>query len=239
VNVTSWELWPFIATVGGALKGILQRAADVSVAVLLGGVAGGFLGSLVFLFTWVNDTRATTLRQLLTKGLEICKLREAYILSGSYSSSAVLADHPDLPTKPNKERPSDLWLRQIEVRAVMDEPAWNTPDQPLYGFLDGRRAWIVRNEARSELSYSRPESLGQPIYLALLSSQAIEELCAWIEEIAAVWPRWLFLGHASQEALRPLLRPLAGEDRIRVLRGRLTERAVDFLRWYQGLEDRQ
>jgi hypothetical protein len=220
MNVTNWELWPFIASIGDAMKAVLQRTAEFSVAVLLGGVAGGFLGSLIFLFTWGTDRRATTLREFLRHGLEVCKLREAYLLSGDQASSVVLADHPDLPTKPSKERPSDLWLRQVEVRAVLDQPAWNTPSQPLYGFLDGRRAWIVRNEARSELSYG--ESLGLPIQPALLSSQAIEEICGWIEEVAAARPRWLLLGHASRKALRPLLIPLTGEDRISVLHGRLT-----------------
>jgi hypothetical protein len=151
----------------------------------------------------------------------------------------VLSDHPDLPTKQIKEKTSDLWLRQVEVRAALDEPVWNAPKQPLYGFLEGRRAWIVRNEARTELSYGRSDSLGQPIYPALLSSQGIEEICGWIEEVAAVWPKWLFLGHDARKALRPLLISLAGEDRIKVLGGRLTERSVDFLRWYRRLDDRQ
>jgi hypothetical protein len=35
----------------------------------LDGVAGGLLGALAFLFTWIVEQRARTLRELLTQGL--------------------------------------------------------------------------------------------------------------------------------------------------------------------------
>ena len=98
----------------------LKAAADSGLAVLLGGVAGGLLGALAFLYTWFVEQRARTLRELLTQGLEISRMREAYVLEGTHAPTSELAKHPNLPTK-DAENKLVLWLRQVEVCAVLDE----------------------------------------------------------------------------------------------------------------------
>jgi hypothetical protein len=214
------------ALVAGAVKA-LKAVAGLSLPVLLGGVAGGLAGAVVGFLTWWSDVRSRTLRELLIQGLEILKLREAYILDGGDFTHATLADNLKLKT----ESSLALFLRQVEVRAVLDPPVWNVPEQQrCYGFVQGRRAWIVRNAAQSETSYAVLAQ--QPIHPALLSSQAMEELCGWIERVASVKPRWLFLSRHAREALWPLLVCVAGEDRIAVLGPGLTRTATSFLRWY-------
>jgi len=213
-----------------AMGAVLNAVSNHGLAVLLGGISGGLVGAAVSFCTWVMDARARTLRELFVQGMEIYKLREAYVADGGDFSSVELAKNRltlEL-TAPDGTR----CLRQVEVRAVLDPPTWNAPAQSDYGFIQGRRAWIVRNAAQQALSYGGPEGLDQPIRPALLSSQAMEELCGWIERVASVWPKWLFLSKHARHALWPLLVCVAGRDRIDVFGSRLSERAVQFLRWY-------
>jgi len=49
----------------------LQSVANLSLAVLLGGVAGGVVSALVVGATWWIDSRARTLRELLLQGLQV------------------------------------------------------------------------------------------------------------------------------------------------------------------------
>ncbi len=157
--------------------GALRTASGLSFPLLLGAIGGGIGGAAVVLFTWWFEVRATTLRELLAQGLEVARLREAYVLEGPNYATSDLAKITNLPTKDS----GAAWLRPVEVRAVLDAPAWNAPAHSCYGFVEGRRAWIVRGVAKQAVSYGGPEGLDQAIQPALLSSQAIEELCGWIE----------------------------------------------------------
>jgi len=72
-----------VSTIAESLQGI----ASLSLALVLGGVAGGITGAAVIFLTWLNDARARTLRELSVQGLEIHKLREGYLLEGASASS--------------------------------------------------------------------------------------------------------------------------------------------------------
>jgi hypothetical protein len=101
----SFEVWALIAVVSGTLK----ATTGESFPVLLGGVAGGFIGALVGLSTWWSDAMSRTLREFLVQGLEICKLREAYVLvDGAHFPDVALADHPNLETKPTSSFPMTM-----------------------------------------------------------------------------------------------------------------------------------
>jgi len=208
----------------------LQSVANLSLAVLLGGVAGGVVSALVVGATWWIDSRARTLRELLLQGLQVHALREAWILEGDGFSKAELALNLNLQIQPKM---TGFWLRQVEVRAVLDEAAWNSPKEHCYDFVEGRRAWIVRNTVQADQrSYgAHDDSTGVQAHPALLSSQAMHELCGWVERVASV-NRLLFLSRHARHALWPLLVCVSGEDRLAVFGGRLTGRARKFLRWY-------
>jgi hypothetical protein len=212
----------------------LSSVAQLGSALLFGAIGGGLLSAGVAWFVW----RAATLRELLAEAMEISKLREAYVLEGTNFATSLLAENLNLPTTAARgrwgRRSGGLWLRQVEVRGALDAPVWNTPAQSCYGFVQGRRAWIVRNVVKQAVSYGGPEGLDQPVHPALLSSQAIEELCAWIERVSSQSPRWLFFSRHAREALRPLLIAVAGDDRIEVFGRRLSSKATSFLRWYHS-----
>jgi len=81
-----------------------------------------------------------------------------------------------------EDKPSDAsgcyYLRKVEVRAVLDEPEWCcSANDPFYGLLGPRRAWIVRERVQGVGS-------GRDHRPALLSSKAIEELVAWMEKVS-------------------------------------------------------
>jgi hypothetical protein len=208
---------------------MIKAIAEQSPAVLLGGITGGLAGAVAVFFTWLSDARSRTLREFLLQGLEVHKLREAYVLAGDNFANVALEDNRNRKV----ESSNALHLRQVEVRAVLDQPVWNSAAQPCFGFVEGRRAWIVRNKVLpGELSYDDDAGYPQPVHPALLSSQAMEELCGWIERLASV-NRVMFLSKHARQALWPLLVCVAGEDRIAVFGSRLTKRATKFLRWYR------
>jgi hypothetical protein len=155
--------------------------------------------------------------------MDIHRLSEAYIVT-------VRSGIVSLPADRDRVVPPT----QVEVRAVLDEPVWHAPPDPFYDFIDGRRTWVVRASNTEQTASYGMLARGRPILPALLSSQAMTELRAWIEEVASV--RWWLLRGDDWRALRPLLECVAGEDRITVLgeRDGLTKRATRFLRWYRG-----
>jgi len=198
--------------------------------VLLGGVAGGIASAALIGWTWFLDRRSEMFRDFLVQGLAIQALREAWMLDGPGAQTSTLAQHPNLPRRPDE---GGLWLHQVEIRAVLDQAKWNAPGKDsYYGFIAGRRSWIVRNTVQPERSFAGPAlSPKQPSYPALLSSQAVEELCGWIEQVASV-NRRVFLGEHACRALFHQLACVSGEDRIAFFGHRLSDRATDFLRWY-------
>jgi hypothetical protein len=170
-----------------------------------------------------------TARELLSEALAVQALEEAWILE-SHDPSRVAA--AKLSTNPNlkEERGSgELWLRRVEVRAVLDEGIWNSPTRAPYGFIETRRAWIVRDSVVEGRAYKGPTQIHHP---ALLSSRATEELGGWISRVTNAYRRsFVFraLDDRQLEMLRPLLQALVTEDRIKILRDNLTEEAVSLL----------
>jgi hypothetical protein len=210
----------------------LQTIAANAITLLIGAVTGGFLGAVVTGLVWWYDRRTQTAEKLLSEGLAIHALREAWILEGPNHQGVKLSEsraliHGDYTI-------NGLWLRQVEVRAVFDESQWNSPPMGnFYDFLGGRRAWIVRDQTSTlPPSYTTMTTGVQP-HNALLSSQAMEELCGWIERAASANNGWR-LSSDGCLMLKPLLDPVAGEDRIAVFGKRLTGEAKKFLRWYRA-----
>ena len=197
---------------------MLDALIKESAALLVGAITGGVLGAAALLVTWWIDRRARDVRELLHRGLEIQALEEAWILEGRDYEQATVSMRPSLPQAP----PSDggLWLRRVEIRAVLDQARWNAPDDNFYDILSGgRRAWIVRDA----VTQSDRDDRYRP-HPALMSSRGIEELCGWIEEVAAT----MRCNSRGRRVVRPLLDAVAGVDRRRIFR-QLTQGATKFL----------
>lgn len=199
-----------------------QVIAIQSGALLLGAVGGGLISGLV---TW-RMLRSETARQLLADALAIQAEMEAWILDGPDYMKRKLSDHKSLPTAPSS---ADLWLRPVEVRAVLDEASWNSPTDPCYAFVSGRRAWIVRDSVTGSPVY--PGALGGGWHPALLSSRALEDLCGWVEQVVIARRGWL-LSKRGLKMLKPLLAALCTRDRLEVLGTRLSSEAREFLAEY-------
>lgn len=146
---------------------------------LIGAITGGLAGALVTGILWWLDRRTQTIQTLLTEGLAIHALREALILEGPTYEAVKISEYRGLISQ--QQTLNGLWLRRVEVRAVFDESRWNSPERQYYDFLEGRRTWIVRDTIWEQpLSYSTWTGGVQP-HPALLSSQAMEEICGWME----------------------------------------------------------
>jgi len=115
----------------------------------------------------------------------------------------------------------------VEIRAILDEAQWNPPPEPSYGFLQGRKVWIIRNEISpgAPLSYS---GVTQEHFPALISSAGRQELCAWIERVQIAYNAGT-LTDRGLTPLRPYLVPLAQEDRVKAFRILLSQDARNFL----------
>jgi hypothetical protein len=199
-------------------------------------VATGLLGALIgasstFLIAR-RALREATQRQLLSDAMAIQALEEAWILEGYNDEhlAAKLSDYPSLKEKKGKEDSSGekLWLRRVEVRFVLDEANWHSPQSKPYGFIGVRRAWIVRDDLTQGMSHSGPTTVHYP---ALISSRGKEELCAWIEQVQSAYDGrfWTALSEHGLLMLRPLLAAVAKQDRIDLLRSELSDKAVRFL----------
>jgi hypothetical protein len=208
----------------------LSSIAGQSVPLLLGAVGGGLVSAVVLWF----EKREKNAQELLAQAMEIQSLKEAWILEGKEYHRQRLSDHRELAT----EDPEDggLWLRQVEVRTVLDQPRWNAEIGSYYGFISGRRAWIIRDVLEKGLAYPEMQSGKISYHPALISSKGMEELCAWVERVASTKARWISggLSPTGIATLKVLLLAVAGEDRIKVLGDRLlSTRAQKFLRWYR------
>ncbi len=201
----------------------LAWIASQALPLLLGAVGGGVLSALV---TW-RMLRADTARRLLANALTIQGEMEGWILEGPGCERKKMSEQPDLGVE---HAAGALWLRPVEVRAVLDQAKWNSPKQQLYGFISGRRSWIVRDVVTApEVAYSGPSA--ESCRPALLSSRGMEELCGWAEQVALARDGWL-LSKRGLAALRPLLLAICTRDRMEVLGDRLSEKARRFLEEY-------
>jgi hypothetical protein len=195
---------------------------------IFGAVIGAILGSIItagtLLYTSTKARQENTARELLSEVIALVSLKEGWLLQGEGSQTAKLSDNPGLL---ETESGSGLWLLPVEIRAILDEAQWNSPSDQSYGFMQGRRVWIVRNEIMPDapLSYS---GLSQKHFPALISTAGMQELCAWIERVQIAYNGGT-LTDRGLTPLRPYLVPLAQEDRVRVLRVLLSPDARKFL----------
>jgi hypothetical protein len=202
-------------------------------AILLGGVAGGIVAAVISLLQW----RGTVARHLLSEALRIQAMVEAWIVVGDGWKTHLLNRNNLLPTTKNFSDDGPLALYPVEIRAILDRPLWNSPENQFYTFIEGRRTWIIRAKLVPGSSYGEESPIssevsGRP---AILSSRALEELCGCIEEVVSAgsgFP-WLLSRH-SLEILRIILPAVAGQDRIEVFGSRLSDRAQRFLKKYRS-----
>ena len=196
--------------------------------VILGFVIGAVIASVitagVFVYAGAKVLQANTARELLAEVVAIDSLQEGWLLQGDDSQSAKLADHPGLP---ETQSGSGLWLMPVEIRSILDEAQWNPPPDPSYGFIHGRRVWIIRNQVLPDapLSYS---GVKEEHFPALISSDGRQELCAWIERVQIAYNGGT-LTNQGLAPLRPYLVPLAQEDRVNALSILLSRDARNFL----------
>jgi hypothetical protein len=196
--------------------------------VILGFVIGAVIASLitagVFVYAGAKVLQANTARELLAEVVAIDSLQEGWLLQGEDSQSTKLTDHPGLP---ETQSGSGLWLMPVEIRSILDEAQWNPPPDPSYGFIHGRRVWIIRNQVLPDasLSYS---GVKEEHFPALISSDGRQELCAWIERVQIAYNGGT-LTNQGIAPLRPYLVPLAQEDRVNALSILLSRDARNFL----------
>ena len=196
--------------------------------VILGALIGALTGSIitagVFFYTSTKALQENTARELLSEVVALVSLQEGWLLQGEGNQTAKLSDNPGLP---DTKAGSGLWLLPVELRAILDEARWNAPAQPSYGFLQGRKVWIIRDESlpNAPLSYS---GVAQEHFPALISSAGRQELCAWIERVQIAYNGGT-LTDRGLTPLRPYLVPLAQEDRVAAFRILLSQDARNFL----------
>ncbi len=191
---------------------------------MLGAIVAGTITAGMLLYTSTSARQETTARELLSEVIALVSLKEGWLLQGEGSRTAKLSDKPGLP---EAESGSGLWLLPVEIRVILDEAQWNSPSDQSYGFIEGRRVWIIRNEILPDvpLSYS---GFKQEHFPALISSAGLQELCAWIERVQIAHNGGT-LTDRGLTPLRPYLVPLAQEDRVKALRVLLSPDARKFL----------
>jgi hypothetical protein len=193
-------------------------------SVVIGAILGGLITAGTLLYTSTRAEQGNTARELLSEVTALVSLKEGWLLQGEGSQTAKLSDKPGLP---ETQSGSGLWLLPVELRAILDEAQWNSPSNQSYGFMQGRRVWIIRNQILPDapLSYS---GLSQEHFPALISTAGMQELCAWIERVQIAHNSGT-LTEFGLTPLRPYLVPLAQEDRVRALRVLLSPDARKFL----------
>ena len=194
------------------------------IGAVIGAILGGTITAGTLLYTSTKARQEDTARELLSEVIALVSLKEGWLLQGEGSQTAKLSDNPALSETESK---SGLWLLPVEIRAILDEAQWNTPANSNYGFMQGRRVRIVRNQIVPDapLSYF---GLTQQHFPALISIAGMQELCAWIERVQIAHNGGT-LTDRGLAALRPYLVPLAQEDRVKALHVLLSPDARKFL----------
>jgi hypothetical protein len=193
-------------------------------SVVIGAILGGLITAGTLLYTSTRAEQGNTARELLSEVTALVSLKEGWLLQGEGNQIAKLSDKPGLS---ETQSGSGLWLLPVELRAILDEAQWNSPSNQSYGFMQGRRVWIIRDQILPDapLSYS---DLSQEHFPALISTAGMQELCAWIERVQIAHNSGT-LTEFGLTPLRPYLVPLAQEDRVRALRVLLSPDARKFL----------
>src|SRR6187402_713834 len=121
--------------------------------VMIGAILGGAITAGTLLYTSTKAQQGNTARELLSEVTALVSLKEGWLLQGEGSQTAKLSSKPGLLEVPSD---SGLWLLSVEIRAILDEAQWNSSPNHGYGFLQGRRVWIVRDEILRDapLSYA-------------------------------------------------------------------------------------
>ena len=110
---------------------------------VIGAITAGTVTAGIFFYTSPSARQENTARELLAEVVAFVSLKEGWLLQGEGSRTAKLSDKPGLL---EAERGSGLWLLPVEIRVVLDEARWNSPSNPNYSYIQGRRVWIIRNE---------------------------------------------------------------------------------------------
>ena len=207
----------------------------VILAFLIGAVIASVITAGVLLYTGARVLQANTARELLSEVVAIDSLQEGWLLQGEGSQTAKLSDHPGLP---GTQSGSGLWLMPVEISVILDEAQWSSPSDPSYGFIQGRRVWIIRNQILPDASLSYT-GVNEEHFPALISADGRQELCAWIERVQIAYNGGT-LTDRGLAPLRPYLVPLAQEDRVSAFQILLSQDARNFLaeiraRWGRAL----
>jgi hypothetical protein len=138
-------------------------------SIVIGAILGGIITAGTLLYTSTNAQQGNTARELLSEVIALISLKEGWLLQGEGSQTAKLSEKPGLL---ETQSGSGLWLLPVEIRAVLDEAQWNSPSKQSYGFMQGRRVWIVRDQILPDapLSYS---GIAQEHFPALISFAGI------------------------------------------------------------------
>jgi len=205
------------------------------IGVVVGAVLGGAITAGALLYSSAKVLQGNTARELLSEITALVSLKEGWVLQGEGSRTAKLSDKPGLSETPSD---SGLWLLPVEIRAVLDEAPWTSAANQSYGFMQGRRVWIIRDQILPDAPLSYVGMI-QEHYPALISTAGMQELCAWIERVQIARNSGT-LTDFGLTPLRPYLVPLAQEDRVKALRALLSPDARKFLdeiraRWGKAL----
>jgi len=182
------------------------------------------------------EQQATTAQELLSEVLAIMSLQEGWMTEGDgWERTQPLSEHKDLPLESGNV---GVRLCRVEVRAVCDDARWNAPAHQFFRLIEGRRTWIVRDQVQQDSVsyYGALEGVDRPFRPALLSSRALQGLCAWIARVGNANASKL-LSTQGLDMLRPYLVSVMAEDRVEVLDLWLSEEATTFLtecrNWWQ------
>ena len=209
------------------VPGIFHRYMGSVANLLLGGVLGAVISASVTLHLSERQSQLDTVVRLDRAARRLFATKEAWILEGPSYRIDGLHDHPNLPTKPGRD--DGRWLRKVEIRTVLDQEAWNVPPvQPpygsakfLYGILGGRRAWIVRNRVTGDFSHQEDlaDSPNLDPHPALISSEGLFEIAAWLEEVARAYYQERTIDDDDLHSLWRPLYVLSAQDRADILEG--------------------
>jgi hypothetical protein len=211
VFAVAWLLYLQLSALGSAQQfqpGSAQLGVNQSWLGVLGLFGGGLAGAVFsYWFHLRPKERASMIIDLLRGAMRVQALEEAWIVeaidndgkpSEALARQAVLTRDETLP-EGEPANGNGCYLRRVEVRGVLDSPKWCcTVADPFYARLGARRAWIVRERLLST-------DVGRDHRPALVSSAAIEELVAWMEQVAAARKGKLLTDDGAKALWAPLL----------------------------------